>query len=195
MSELREALARVQTVIGRATRGAPETETAALVREVANRIEAFSLFECAGEMLSLRPGGSFHLDALLARAEAQGPYRSAFLKEGIGYLYAASELHRAARPEGMIARALASGAPAEALAPIHMGMGLCFAEHALRGARVGNLPDRVDWFQALWNGNAGAAWRPVGAEPLGFATRALMPAWTSAVGRLVAGRDSNARGY
>ena len=190
MSDLHVTLARVQRSIEDATSEAPATETAGLMREVANRVEAFSLFECTHDVLRLRAGASFTLDALLADAERQGPYRSLFLKEGIGYLYAKSALHDGVEPAGLLSGR--AGAGTASLPSLHVGMGVCFAEHALHRAGPFRLEEGVRRHLSLWRANALADWQAVAGEPLGFAARVLFARAVHSAARIVARIDAGA---
>lgn len=171
-----------------------QSETVGLVRELGNRLEAFSLFDSIDDVHALVEGGVIRLDHLIARAEAQGPYRSVFLREGIGYLYAKSELQRAAFPRGMLGPDHVPAVPSSALPLLHVGMGVRFAEHAL-GPRGAAEPARIaERYLSLWTANADPRWRPIAGEPLGFGICVLAPdlvrAVACALGRLAPGAAS-----
>jgi hypothetical protein len=161
MTGLREALGRAHRAIADATHGAPDTETVGLMRELGNRLEAFSLFRCTTEMLAAGGRDSATLETLLRRARREGPYHSLFLTEGIGYLCAGT--YRVAEQ------------PAEAQPSLHVGMGLQFAERALRQTKGNRLDRVVSYYLRQWSIHALARWHCAGAEPFGFAAAILCP--------------------
>lgn len=144
--------------------------------ELRNKFEVFARFRWAG-------GASPESPEVLARAvlreRVASAYPALWAVEGLGQSYALGTCRRRGQPRALLA-ALVGKVPRGALLPLHTGMGLGFAEHAL--GSPGGLAARLARFEELVLANALSGYRLASFEGLGFVTATLDSTAVPAVG-------------
>ncbi len=139
-------------------------------RELANKLEAFGLFQQAPLWVGVAPGADLPLQEQLRRASALGGYRSVWAAEGLGYANAESAWETGRAP-GWLA-----GSPGlqGAFLPLHTGAALSFAGRLLAAEEARTREGVARWL-ALWEGNTRAGYAGLTAEALGLVARNLYP--------------------
>lgn len=156
-------------------------------RELANKLEAFEAFQRAEDKLGL---SGAPLADRLRRAREHDPYTSVWLLEGVGHAYADAVWQAAGGwPSGALTGREALGVPAQALLPLHTGLGMAFAARLLPhldGASPDEARTILRRFLALCADNALPGWEGAVCEALGLAARQLSPFRVAAIARQAA---------
>lgn len=145
-------------------------------RELANKLEAFGLFQQAPLWVGIAPGADLPLEEQLRRASALGGYRSVWAAEGLGYANAES-VWGAGRAPG---RLLGTSGLRGAFLPLHTGAALSFAGRLLATEEARTQEGVARWL-TLWEGSTRAGYAGLAAEALGLVARNL---YLHLVGRL-----------
>lgn len=164
----------VQSSLEAAARVLPGDETPALMSEMANRLEVFSLFENAGSLTGASPDVPLH--ELFAKAAGEGPYRSAWIIEGIAHLYSTWRWSGPAEPSGIFSRQeVISAVPERLLTVAHVGLASVLGERVLANVALTGLDGAVPRFYRLCRANAYPGYEKMCVELLGFVTAMLSP--------------------
>ncbi len=184
-----------QTSLESAAKLLPHAETSSLMTEMANRVEAFSLFENAETLLG--PGSSSAtLGELFSRASGQGTYRAPWITEGAAHLYSKNRWTAAGEPSAVLSRPEAlANVPANLLTVAHVGLGASLAERVLAGIGSTGLEGAISRFRRLCLSNAHPGYDHMCVELLGFVTALLTPGLTNAAAALSAHLFSDAEDY
>jgi hypothetical protein len=198
----RMALATGQATAAALALAAPNLRERLGWQELANKLEAYSLFRHAAGALG--PGSRrLPLAAQVARAQALGPYRALWVIEGLGFRHAEMGWRSGAEPRELLGGDGAADVPAGTLVALHCGMALSLASRML-----GRIARSAAWAASAASAASAAAGelrralaefitasqeisRPgyAGAvlEGLGFAARLLRPRWVPAIARELPG--------
>lgn len=157
----------------------PHRETSSLMTEMANRVEAFSLFENTETLLG--PGSAnLPLSELFARASAQGVYRAPWITEGAAHLYSRNKWTAGAEPSGILSSPeTLANLPTNLLTVAHVGLGASLAERALADAGSTGLEGAISRFRRSCLSNAHPGYDHMCVELLGFVTAMLSPGLTN----------------
>lgn len=198
----RMALATGQATAAALALAAPNLRERLGWQELANKLEAYSLFRHAAGALG--PGSRrLPLAAQVARAQALGPYSALWVIEGLGFRHAEMGWRSGAEPRELLGGDGAADVPAGTLVALHCGVALSLASRLL-----GRVARSVAWAASAASAASAAAGelrralaefitasqeisRPgyAGAvlEGLGFAARLLRPRWVPAIARELPG--------
>lgn len=170
---------------------APERAGGVALRELANKLRAFSLFQ-AGAGVRGRDGSALLADRVARVRRSEGPNRATWITEGLGYHHARHRLRRGAAAADLLPGAL----PPESLLPLHTGAGLALGERQLAelsprspGARIRAA---VRTFLDLCREAARPGYEGAMVEALGLVARSLHPALLPVLDREL--RDSDPDG-
>jgi hypothetical protein len=152
-------------------------------RELANKLEAFEHFQRAPALAGLAPGAGSPLGVALRSAAELGDYRSLWTIEGLGYARAERAWKAGRTPEPILPRGLAERWRRAAV-PLYAGAGLSFAVRLLATEQAPSRSVLAGWL-AAWEESAGAGWRGIPAEALGFLARHLRPGLVAPLGELL----------
>jgi hypothetical protein len=144
-------------------------------RELANKLEAFELFQQAPARLGLVAASQPPWQELLRRASALGAYRAIWTLEGLGY--ACIESAWAAMgppPRGLLSHLVLEGGSAGTVIPLHTGAGLAFAGRLLDSGEIPSSAELTGWL-ARWEDSAEPGYGAIAAEALGLVARNLYP--------------------
>jgi hypothetical protein len=168
-------------------------------QECKNKLEAFNLFEYVDVALDLPAEPDVLLPALVAKAEALGPYRAVWAMEGLGRYYAEAYWTHKGTPRELLAADQARALPLRSLIPLHTGMGLAFADRILASltpqsseAAVGMA---LQQFIALCRHNSRDGYTGAALEALGLVTRHRSPRLVLLVDQLLSGIEPDMVGY
>jgi hypothetical protein len=139
-------------------------------RELANKLEAFGLFQQAPLWVGVVPGTDLPLQEQLRRASALGGYRSVWTAEGLGYANAESAWETGRAPGWL------TGSPGlrSAFLPLHTGAALSFAGRLLSTEEARTRESLARWL-TLWEDHTRAGYAGLAAEALGLVARNLYP--------------------
>jgi hypothetical protein len=173
----------------------PDRDQRLVWQEFRNKALAFDLFANVESVLQLRPGHSYSAAELTERALRLDPYESAWAVEGVGHFLA--ERHPGAGQRLFDF----DGAPVAArwLVPLHVGMGLSFANRILSRLAANPSPlqvrEAVDAFIRLCERNSHPGFEHVAHEALGLVTRNIYSHLAQAVARQLAGIEPEIEEY
>ena len=139
-------------------------------RELANKLEAFGLFQQAPLWVGVAPGADLPLEEQLQRASALGGYRSVWTTEGLGYANAESAWEAGQAPGWFLGSSRLEGAGL----PLHTGAALSFAGRLL-AADEGRTRQGLARWLALWEDTTRAGYAGIAVEALGLVARNLYP--------------------
>lgn len=184
-----------QTSLESAARMLPHRETSWLMTEMANRVEAFSLFENTEALLG--PGSAnVSLGELFSRASTQGVYRAPWITEGAAHLYSRTKWTSGAEPLGILSQPeVLTDVPANLLTVAHVGLGASLAERVLADIGSTGLEGAIARFRRLCLANAHAGYDQMCVELLGFVTAMLTPGLTNAAAGISARLFPDAEDY
>src|SRR5262249_15502247 len=114
----------------------PGQENRLAWQELKNKLQAFDLFEHVDVVLNLPAGPDISLPALVAQADALGPYRAVWALEGLGRYYAQTCWTHQGTPQHLLTADQVSALSVHSLIPLHTGMGLSLADHLLATVRA-----------------------------------------------------------
>jgi hypothetical protein len=166
------------------------------LREVANKLEAYWRVRASRRPPPTPPGRWGELVEVASRG---APYAALFRLERLGHHLAETAWRVAGgRPRGLFTDPARPALPAHALIPLHVGLGLAFADCLLRPlprrVAAGELAGVLARLLASCRDNArpgylAAAWEAVGVYVVLFRER-----WVATAGRLVCEIDRDAGG-
>lgn len=157
--------------------------------ELRNKLRAFCLFQYVDAILEVPSQGPLNLLNSVQQAKQLGPYKSVWAWEGLGRSYGRRELRRG-RSYGMLSEFDTGLLPHQALVPLHVGMGLCFAEQVFE--HLDSAPSQAQLRQALrqhldlCDANARPAYRDACCETLGVVIFNLYPHLIHGIGAALA---------
>jgi hypothetical protein len=177
----------------------PGRENRLAWQEFKNKLQAFDLFEHVDVVLSLPVGPDLSLAALVARADALGPYCAVWALEGLGRYYAETCWTHQGTPQHLLTTDQANALSAHSLIPLHTGMGLSLADRLLAtvqpqyaDAAIGRM---LQQFIALCQRNSRAGYTRAVIESLGLVTRLRSPELVPTVDRQLSAIDPDLVGY
>ena len=173
----RLALELARRSAGTVERLTPRAEARVAWKELENKLEAFTLFECVE--LPPDPRAPGVLAAEVRRAAAHGPFRSVWVVEGIGHDQAEAAWARTDSPQALLSGPETGDLPETSLVPLHSGMGLSLANRCLadvRADRAEETPAALDRFQRLCESNARPGYFGAAYEAIGLVVRNVYPA-------------------
>ena len=179
----RRTLGGVQQVAGWVASLLPDRDQRLVWQEFRNKARAFDLFANLESALDLQPSRSYSAGELVDKVLQKDPYESPWIMEGVGH-YLADRHRDASQP-------LFSGSlAARCLVPLHVGMGLSFANRVL-GSLSSESPEArvreaVDTFIGQCHNTAQPGFEPVAHEGLGLVARNVYPRLVRAVARAAA---------
>ena len=177
----------------------PGRENRLAWQECKNKLQAFDLFEHVDVVLSLPAGPDLSLTVLLAQADALGPYRAVWAREGLGRYYAETCWTHKGTPQHLLTADQVSAVSAHSLVPLHTGMGLSLADRLLATVRSpcseATLNLVLQQFIALCQCNSRAGYTRAVIEALGLVTRLRCPELVPMVDRQLAAIDPDLVGY
>jgi hypothetical protein len=177
----------------------PGRENRLAWQEFKNKLQAFDLFEHVDVVLSLPAGPGIPLTALVAQANALGPYRAVWALEGLGRYYAETCWTHQGMPQHLLTAEQVSALSARSLIPLHTGMGLALADRLL--ATVGVQPSDatidlvLQQFIALCKRNSRAGYTRAVIEALGLVTRLRCPQLVPTIERQLSAIAPDIVGY
>ncbi len=145
-------------------------------RELASKLEAFRDFEYAHQILGLVGESETALEEAVRRAREHDLYRSLWLLEGLGYVYAEAAWVKSngdGAPRGLLSAKALDSLPRAARLPLHTGLGLSLARREIPGSS--DLDAALERFREGVRSNARPALRPPAFEALGLVVRNLEP--------------------
>jgi hypothetical protein len=157
----------------------PGRENRLAWQEFKNKLQAFNLFEYVDVALNLPAGPDISLTALVAQADALGPYRAIWALEGLGRYYTEMCWTHKGAPQHLLTADQVSALSARSLIPLHTGMGLSLAGRLLATVKP-QCPDAtinhvLQQFIALCQGNSRVGYMGAVIEALGLVTRLCYP--------------------
>jgi hypothetical protein len=177
----------------------PGRENRLAWQEFKNKLQAFDLFEHVDVVLSLPAGPDIALPALVAQADALGPYRAVWALEGLGRYYAETCWTHKETPQYLLTTDQVSALPARSLVPLHTGMGLSLADRLLATVSSQGSDAPIDLvlqqFIALCKRNSRAGYTRAVIEALGLVTRLRCPQLVPTVDRQLSAIDPGLVGY
>ncbi len=141
--------------------------------ECANKIAAFEGFQAGRRSLAGPPSVETLLAALAANARLPA-YPRLWQLEGIGYGWAELSLARGEEPRRLLSPSRVGELPRAFRVPLHTGLGLKLATHALDDGR-GEVAGMVAGFWRQCRDNGREGYEEVCFEALGLAVRILRP--------------------
>jgi hypothetical protein len=169
----RRTLGGVRQVAGWVASLLPDCDQRLVWQEFRNKARAFDLFANVESGLQLQSGRSYSAGDLIEKLQPMDPYESPWIIEGVGHFLA--DRHREASQPLFGSGEL----PVRWLVPLHVGMGLSFANRVLRGLpsqpAEPRVQEAVESFVGLCRGNAQPGFECVAHEALGLVTRNLYP--------------------
>jgi hypothetical protein len=180
----RRTLGGVRQVAGWVASRLPDREQRLVWQEFRNKARAFDLFANVESALDLQPGGSYSAGELAEKVQRKDSYEAPWIMEGMGHFLA--DRHRDAGQPLFLAGAV----PARCFVPLHVGMGLCFANRVL-GELSCQPPETrvraaVERFLGLCRNGAQPGFEPVAHEVLGLVARNVYPRLVRAIARAAA---------
>lgn len=155
--------------------------------ELANKAEVFARFRWAG---GASPESAEALARSVVAARATPPYEAVWAVEGLSQSYALAACRRSREPRNLLTPGLArdpeGSLPRSVLLPLHTGLGLGLAEHAL--SRRASLARRLQLFEELVAANARSGFRLATFESLGLVASTLFRTDVAEIGALAARR-------
>lgn len=148
-------------------------------QELHNRMDAFGAFAYVESILKLRHDADMGLPDLVRKAALLDAYTSVWATEGAGHYYMKRHLQQGRLLRNVLREEGTNALPGWSFIPLHAGMGLSIAEHAL--APVSSDTSRADLRQALrgfvegCGANARDGYTGVCLEALGLVARTLRP--------------------
>jgi hypothetical protein len=177
----------------------PGRENRLAWQEFKNKLQAFDLFEHVDVVLSLPAGPDISLTALVAQANALGPYRAVWALEGLGRYYAETCWTHQGTPQHLLTAEQVSALSARSLLPLHTGMGLALADRLLATVRAQPPDATIDLvlqqFIALCQRNARVGYMRAVIEALGLVTRLRCPQLVPTIDRQLSVIDPDIVGY
>jgi len=168
------------------------TEDGAEWQQLANKLEAFELFQFADAALGLPETNDVPLDERLSRAEPFDSYRRLWLVEGLGYAHA--EKCRDAA-DGLLVGEHTDTIPRACLMPLHTGMGLSLARLTLTRGGPPRTTEAcraaVEQFLTLCRRHGRPGYREAALEALGLIARNLAPQSLNLIDRELARIDGS----
>jgi len=144
-------------------------------QELANKLQAFDLFEHVDVLLHLQSEPEVPLAALVQQAEALGPYRAVWALEGLGRYYAETYWEHHGTPWHLFATDAVCAVPVRSLMPLHTGLGLSLADRLLAALTPHSPEADIDTilrqFIALCQHNAREGYLGAVLEALGLVVR------------------------
>jgi hypothetical protein len=163
--------------------------SAAVLRELENKLLVFEAFHHADDHLGFPPGPPPPLAAAVRSALALPAETGVWVTEGLGYAHAGRAWAAAGGPpRGLLIGDGAAGVPAGAEVPLHTGMGLFFAGRTLGGEAPPGAAE-LRRHAELCAGSSRPGLALAAFEGLGFLCRNLRPEAVGAVGRALADVD------
>ena len=188
----RFTLGGVQQVAGWIASVLPDRDQRLVWQEFRNKAVAFELFANVDTVLELKPGHNYSAAELIDRALRLDPFESAWAVEGVGH-------YLAERYEDGRQRLFGSEVSSRWQVPLHVGMGLSFANRIL--SRLAANPssqqvrEAVGGFIRLCRCNSQPGCEPVAHEALGLVTRNVYSHLVRPVARQLAGIDPEIEEY
>ncbi len=103
------------------------------LQELQNKLQVFLLVRNVREQLQLPPTPPYpSLLEVVRKAYAMEPYPALWAVEGLGHWYADTFYTRNITPQGILTEESVSELPPQSLTMLHAGIGMAFAQHALR---------------------------------------------------------------
>jgi hypothetical protein len=170
----RMALATGQATAAALALAAPSLRERLGWQELANKLEAYSLFRHAAGALG--PGSRrLPLAAQVARAQALGPYRALWVIEGLGFRHAEMGWRSGAEPRELLGGDGAADVPAGSLVALHCGMALSLASRLLGRIAVSEVWEPWEAWEAskAWAASAVSEASAASAAAAGELRRAL----------------------
>jgi hypothetical protein len=173
----------------------PDRDQRLVWQEFQNKALVFDLFANVESVLHLSPGHSYSAAELIERALRLDQYESAWAVEGVGHFLA--ERHPVAGQRLFYF----DGEPVAArwFVPLHVGMGLSFANRILSGLAAYPSPtqvrEAVDAFIRICESNSHRGFEHVAHEALGLVTRNVYSHLVQSVARQLAGIDPEIEDY
>lgn len=167
--------------------------------EFKNKMEAFDLFEHVDSALGFRSKSAASLPELIEKASARGPFFSVWVTEGLGHYYAETVCDQTETPRSLLSDQNSGRLPSTSLAPLHAGMGLSFANRALKRVRAQSSEQEIraalEEFIALCRDNSSPGYLGAACEPLGFVARNLYPQMIQPIDRQLSVCEGDLLGY
>ena len=191
----RFTLGGLQQVAGWISSVLPDRDQRLVWQEFRNKAVVFELFANVDSVLDLRPGHSYSAAELVERALRLDPFESAWAVEGVGHYLA--ERHQAVGQRLFCF----DGAAVDSRwhVPLHVGMGLSFANRILSRLAANPSPlqvrEAVDEFIRLCECNSHPGCEPVAHEALGLVTRNVYSHLVRPVARQLAGIEPEIEEY
>jgi hypothetical protein len=186
----RLTLGGLQQVAGWVASVLPDRDQRLVWQEFRNKALAFELFANVDSVLQLRPGHNYSADELIEKALQLDPYESVWAMEGVGHLLAERQQDAGQR--------LFPSDP-RLLVPLHVGMGLSFANRILTTLRKTASPlevrQAVESFTRVCEIGSTPGFEPVAFEALGLVARNVYPHLVPSIARQSAGIEAELEEY
>jgi hypothetical protein len=165
----------------------PGRESRLAWQELQNKLQAFALFEHVDVTLHLSSGSDLPLAALVAQAEALGPYLAVWALEGLGWYYTETSWTYTGTPQHLLTADHVWALPPRSLIPLHTGMGLSLADRLFATltpqSPAADINTVLQQFIALCQHNAREGYSGAAVEALGLITRLRCPQLVPVVDR------------
>ena len=191
----RLTLGRLQQVAGWVASVLPDRDQKLVWQEFRNKALAFELFANVDSVLQLKPDRSYSAAELIERALQLDPYESVWAVEGVGHLLAERQPNAGQR----LFSSDSAGVPPRLLVPLHVGMGLSFANRIL--STLNKTPSQqevrqaVESFTRICEIGSTPGHENVAFEALGLVTRNVYPHLVQSVARQSAGIEAELEEY
>jgi hypothetical protein len=168
-------------------------------QELKNKLQAFDLFEYVDVTLHLPSRPGVPLTALVAQADALGPYLAVWAMEGLGRHYAETYWEYQGPPQHLLTADHGRVLPPWSLIPLHTGMGLSLADRLLATLKPQSSDAEIDTvlrqFIALCKPNSREGYVGAVLEALGLVTRLRYPQMVRSVDWRLSAIDPDIVGY
>jgi hypothetical protein len=169
-------------------------------QEFQNKLQAFYLFEHADSILRLPFNTYVPLDELMNRVSTLEPFLAVWVAEGVGHHYADSCWKHNGTPRNLLNAEQSAKLAPSLMTPLHTGMGLSFADAALRSVDLQNrsgagIAEAVQSFVRLCRTNSQAGYVCAAYESLGLVARNLYPQTVNAIDHLLTEIDPELAAY
>jgi hypothetical protein len=174
----------------------PEIRLASL--EFQNKVETFDLFEHVDATVHIPAGGEVRLPNLIEQIKNLDTFRAVWANEGLGHYVAEMVWQQCGPPRNLLTDET-DELPGNTLAALHAGLGLSFANRALKA--IASKTDKseirraLDQFFALCRDNSKAGYAEAAYEALGLTARNLYPHLVPAVDQQLSEMGEDLRGY
>lgn len=172
---------------------APMRDAQVTCWELKNKLKAFGLFQYVETMVET----SGSLVQAVEGARLLGDFLTPWAWEGLGHAYTERKWDDESSLQGLLNGSDAATLPQECLVPLHVGMGLVFAEHLLpalnRTATDEEIDGFLDRYRTLCHSNAHPNFVQASMETMGLVVATIYPTLLPALSRRISRVDPSVR--